>query len=50
MITEAIFRALYWKAMFFGIVIPTITFVCFYYVLYRQQQEFLKNLDERLDK
>jgi len=50
MITETIFKTLYWKAMFFGIIIPTITFASFYYLSYRQQKEFLKKLDERLDK
>ena len=48
--TDLIFKAIYWKAMFFGIMIPTIAFCCFYYLSYRQQQEFLKKLQEKLDK
>ena len=47
---DLIFKALYWKAMFFGIIVPSIAFCSFYYLSYRQQQEFLKKLDERLDK
>lgn len=44
------FKAIFWKAMFFGIIIPSIVYACFYYLSYRQQQEFLKKLQEKLDK
>jgi len=44
------FKAIFWKAMFFGIIIPTIAFCCYYYLSYRQQQEFLKKLERMLDK
>jgi len=48
--TDLIFKAIYWKAMFFGIMIPTIAFCCFYYLSYRQQQKFLEKLEKILDK
>jgi hypothetical protein len=47
---DLIFKAIYWKAMFFGIIIPSIAFCCFYYLTYRQQQKFLEKLDKILDK
>tara|TARA_R100000027_G_scaffold15531_1_gene11051 strand:+ start:424 stop:600 length:177 start_codon:yes stop_codon:yes gene_type:complete len=46
---EIYFKLIFWKAMFFGIIIPTITFCCYYYLSYRQQQEFLKKIEEKLD-
>jgi len=48
--TDLIFKAIYWKAMFFGVMIPTIAFCCFYYLSYRQQQKFLEKLAKKLDK
>jgi len=47
---DLVFKAIFWKAMFFGIIIPTIAFSCYYYLLYKQQQQFLKKLEEKLDK
>lgn len=47
---DIVFKSLYWKAMFFGIIIPSIAFCCFYYLSYRQQKEFFKKLEEKLDK
>jgi hypothetical protein len=41
---------IFWKAMFFGIMIPSIAFSCYWYLLYRQQQAFLKKLEGILDK
>jgi len=50
MIVDLWFKIVFWKAMFFGLIIPTIAFCCFYYLSYRQQQEFLKKLEKILDK
>jgi preprotein translocase subunit YajC len=47
---DLIFKAIFWKAMFFGIIIPTVAFSCYWYLLYRQQQAFIKKLEEILDK
>ncbi len=46
---DLIFKAIFWKAMFFGIIIPSIVFCCFYYLSYRQQQEFLKKLRDEME-
>jgi len=47
---DLIFKAIFWKAMFFGIIIPTIAFCCYYYLLYKQQQRFIEKLEKLLDK
>jgi preprotein translocase subunit YajC len=48
--SDLIFKAIFWKAMFFGIIIPSAAFSCYWYLLYRQQQAFIKKLEEILDK
>jgi len=47
---DLMFKTIYWKAMFFGIIIPTIAFCCFYYLSYQQQKKFLEKIEKLLDK
>jgi len=50
LVVDLYFKAIFWKAMFFGIIIPCIAFCSFYYLSYRQQEEFLKELRNELEK